>query len=74
MKDKTKLEHKHNVVYMAECPKEGCSEKYIGETEKRIIERILDHNNRDKKSHVLKHSKRLITHTLLDQQFSNTTR
>ena len=51
VKDKTDFHHKNNVVYHSKCPSEGCHEKYIGET---ITERIQDHNNRDKFSHLLK--------------------
>ena len=56
IKDKTKLEHQHNLVYKAICPNENCQETYVGETERRIIERIKDHQGRDHHSHVLKHS------------------
>ena len=56
VKDKTKKEHENNVVYKIECPDENCSETYIGETERRISERVLDHSGRDKNSTVFKHS------------------
>jgi len=49
--------HYHNIVYKCVCPAENCDESYIGETERRITERIMDHNKRDKKSHVLSHSR-----------------
>ena len=55
-KDKTKLEHRHNIVYMAECPELSCDASYIGESGRRILERVNDHNGRDNKSHLLKHS------------------
>ena len=35
---------------------ENCSDNYIGESERRIIEGVKDHGGRDTKSHVLKHS------------------
>ena len=35
---------------------ENCSDNYIGESERRIIEGVKDHRGRDTKSHVLKHS------------------
>ena len=56
LKDKIEFEHKNNVVYYCQCPNDNCNENYIGETSRRIIERIKDHNNRDKKSHILTHS------------------
>ena len=57
VKDKTDFQHKNNVVYHSKCPSEGCHENYIGETNRRIVERIQDHNNRDKNSHLLKHAR-----------------
>ena len=32
-----------NVVYMIECDKEGCTEKYIGETKRSLRSRFADH-------------------------------
>ena len=57
VKDKTDFQHKNNVVYHSKCPSEGCHENYIGETNRRIVERIQDYNNRDKNSHLLKHAR-----------------
>ena len=44
------------MVYYADCPNEKCRENYIGESGRRISERIKDHNGRDLKSHILGHS------------------
>ena len=41
---------------MAKYPSRGCHENYIGETNRRIVQRIQDYNNRDKNSHLLKHA------------------
>ena len=38
------------------CSAENCSDDYVGESARRIIERVKDHGERDTKSHVLKHS------------------
>ena len=38
------------------CLLQTCENSYIGETARRIQERIKDHNGRDHKSHMLKHS------------------
>ena len=38
------------------CLAENCSDDYIGESARHIIERVKDHGGRDTKSHVLKHS------------------
>ena len=56
VKDKTDFQHKNNVIYHSKCPSEGCHENYTGETNRRILERIQDHNIRDKNSHLLKHA------------------
>ena len=40
----------------SKCPSQGYHKSYIGETNKCIVERIQDHNNRDKNSNLLKHA------------------
>ena len=55
IKDKTKFPHKHDLVYHAKCAEESCNDDYVGETARRISERVLDHSGRDKNSHILKH-------------------
>ena len=55
VRDKTDFQHKNNVIYHSKCPSEECRENHIGETNRRIVERIQDDNNRDKNSHLLKH-------------------
>ena len=57
VKDRTKFEHRHNVVYFSRCPSATCNDTYVGETDRRIKERIMDHNKRDKSSHLLKHAR-----------------
>ena len=56
MKDRTKFEHRHNIVYFSHCPNVTCNKTYVGETDRRIKERIIDRNKRDKSSHLLKHA------------------
>ena len=56
-KDKTKKDHQHNVVYKVNCHREQCTYSNIGETFRRLKERILDHDSRDKNSACLRHSK-----------------
>ena len=41
LKDREKLENVHDVVYQAKCP--DCSETYIGETARRLEERVEEH-------------------------------
>ena len=55
VKDETKFEHSNDVVYCCKCPENDCDDFYIGETDRRISERIIDHNKRDKNSHPLQH-------------------
>ena len=56
VKDQSKFDHQHDVVYYADCPNETHTENYIGESGRRISERIKNNNGRDLKSHVLRHS------------------
>ena len=62
VKDGTKFEHRDNIVYFSRCPNVTCNKTYVGETNRRIKERIIDHNKRDKNLHLLKHA-REIEHT-----------
>ena len=63
VKDKIDFQHQNNFVYYGKCPNHNCKDDYIGETDRRVIERVIDHNKRDKKSHMLKHSRdKLHTH------------
>ena len=56
LKDHTKKDHQHDVVYYAKCPEEQCTEDYTGETGRRLIERVKDHSGKDSKSHLFKHA------------------
>ena len=41
IKDQTKLEHKHDLTYLVKCPENKCSETFLGETSRRLNERIM---------------------------------
>ena len=56
IKDETNKQHKHDLVYLSSCPSSTCNNCYIGETGRRLSERVLDHSGKDTKSHVLRHS------------------
>ena len=56
IKHKTVEEHQHDIVYYAKRPESQCSENYTGETALRLSKRVLDHNGRDAKSHLVKHA------------------
>ena len=57
MKDRTKFEHRHNIVYFSRCRNVTCNETHVGETDRRIKERIIDHNEREISSHLPKHAR-----------------
>ena len=42
-------------MYCFKCPENHCDDFYIGETDRRISDKIIDHNKRDKSSHPLQH-------------------
>ena len=56
IKDLTKNQHKHDLIYYSKCPEPICDKDYLGETGRRIIERAADHCRKDKQSHLLKHA------------------
>ena len=55
-KDPVKKSHQHDLVYYATCPERGCVKEYTGEACRRLNERVIAHNGRDKMSHLYKHS------------------
>ena len=55
VKDKTGFKHNHGLIYYAKCPA-TCIDDYVGESARRITERIKDHNGRDHTSQVWNHS------------------
>ena len=54
--DPVPQKYKSDLVYKCTCPQIDCNESNINETERRFEKRIIDHNKRDKKSHIYKHS------------------
>ena len=56
VKDKIDFQHQNNVVQYRKCPNPNCEDDYIGETDRKVIERVIDHNKQDKKSPMFKHS------------------
>ena len=55
-KDRIKFDHEDDLIYHVKCPEESCTDDSIGESGRRVIERVKDHNSRDKSSHMLIHS------------------
>ena len=58
IKDKISKEHKHDLIYKAQCPDLNCDETYIGEVGRRFSERIFDHSGRDDKSNLFEHAEK----------------
>ena len=56
VKDPVPQKYKSDLVYKCTFPQIDCNESYIRETERRFEEHIIDHNKRDKTSHLYKHS------------------
>lgn len=56
IKYKNKFDRQHDLVYDAKYSVELCEENYIGESDRRIAERVKDQNGRDHNWHILKHS------------------
>ena len=55
IKDPTPFKERHEQTYSV-CNNDNCNDDYIGEIAWRLIERLKDHNRRDKSSHLNKHS------------------
>ena len=43
-------------MYHIKCPEESCTDEYIGECGRQVIEEFKNHSGRDKSSHILRHS------------------
>ena len=56
LKDHTKKDHQHDVVYYVKRPEEQYTEDYTGESGRRLMERGKGHSGKDLKSHLIKHS------------------
>ena len=55
IKDDTNKQHNHDLVYFSRCPSTDCTDSYIGETARRLSERVMDHVGRDTKSRIVRH-------------------
>ena len=56
VKDKTKFERNHDIVYHGTCPETDCPENCIREPARIILERVEDHTGKDVHSHLFKHT------------------
>ena len=57
----------NNLVYYGKCPNQACAEDYIGESDRRIKDIIIDCNKCDKNSHTLKHFRQEVYSHVLDK-------
>lgn len=59
-KDKINREHQHNLIYRLSCPNVGCDSTYIGETARRLSERVKEHSGKGgQTSHMSQHTAKL---------------
>ena len=54
MKDKTPFEEQHDLLYRAVCATNNCTEDYVGETARRVVETAKNQNDRDEHSNLVK--------------------
>ena len=47
--------HEYDIVYYTKCPEESCPHDYAGESGRRVLEQLKDHNGRDTSSHTFEH-------------------
>ena len=59
-------EHQYGIVYYVECLGNNCSENYTDESGCRLIQRVIDHNEKEIKSYIFRHAvkKALISPTI----------
>ena len=56
VEDRTIFSHNHDIIYHGTCPENGYPPyNYVGQTARRISERVLDHTGKDINSHFYKH-------------------
>ena len=67
----TKLEHNNGLTYLVKCPEKTYSGNYLGETGRKINERVLEHAGKDKKSQSGHPSVSLSEFKILRQGFNN---
>ena len=53
VKDRTKFEYRHDVVYFGKCPEHNCADNYLSKSSRRISKQIIDHGGRNQNSNFL---------------------
>ena len=69
IKNSTTFIVQHDIVYHSFCSDENCNENYIGESARRLDQRMKDHNGRDRISHLFKHSVKSMHDPVLKNNF-----
>ena len=69
IKDLTKNQHEHDLIYYSKCPEPNCDDDYLCETGRRRIEWTADHCGKDKQSHLLKHAL-ISSHPIVDLKYT----
>ena len=55
MKNKTAFNHEHDIAYYVKYPEESCLPDYVGESGRRVLELVKNHNCRDTSTYLFKH-------------------
>ena len=56
LKDRATFSHHDDTIYHLNSPENDCPDNYVGETVRRIPEKVLDHTGNYINSHIYKHS------------------
>ena len=56
VKYRTIFSHNHDIIYHGNFPKNSCADICVGETGRKISERVLEHIGKDTNNHLYKHS------------------
>ena len=55
VKGRTIFSHNYDIIYYGNCPENGYPDNYVGESARRISERVFGHTGKDINSHLYKH-------------------
>ena len=56
VKGRAIFSHNHDITYHGNCPENGCPDNYVGQTARRVSERVLDHTGKDINGYLYKHA------------------
>ena len=64
VKESSIFSRNRDIIYHGNFPEKGCPDSYIGETARKISERVLHHTGKDINSHLYRHSIETVHQTL----------